>query len=122
SPLQARKETQEPAQQTSGANPIRGGRQKGEIVTNLENPPLEPSGGDTAHHQNPPLVARYHITVHGADRAAMADLVRVHGVRVYAQTLQEGSGGYRVDAVCDESEIDKLTDAGYRVDRHEDVD
>jgi len=68
------------------------------------------------------VVARYHITVYGADRAAMADLVRVHGVRVYAQTLQEGSGGYRVDAVCDESEIDKLTDAGYRVDRHEDVD
>jgi hypothetical protein len=67
-------------------------------------------------------VAKFHITVHGADRAAMADIVRVHGVRVYAQTLKEGSGGYRVDAVGDDSEIDKLTEAGYRVDRHEDVD
>jgi len=76
----------------------------------------------TASSRSEDVVARYHITVYGADRAAMADLVRVHGVRVYAQTLQEGSGGYRVDAVCDESEIDKLTDAGYRVDRHEDVD
>jgi 3-dehydroquinate synthase class II len=52
----------------------------------------------------------------------MADLVRVHGVRVYGQTLKEGSDGCRVDAVGDESEIDKLTDAGYRVERHEDLD
>jgi hypothetical protein len=28
---------------------------------------------------------RFHITVHGADREAMADLVRVHGVRVLPQ-------------------------------------
>ena len=33
-------------------------------------------------------MANYHITVHGADRDAMADIVRVHGVRVYGQTLK----------------------------------
>jgi hypothetical protein len=64
----------------------------------------------------------YHITVHGADRAAMADLVRVHGVRVYPQTLDEGAKGSKVDAVADEGTIAKLVDAGYEVDKHEDVD
>ena len=29
----------------------------------------------------------YHVTIHGADREAMADLVRAHHVRVYGQTL-----------------------------------
>jgi murein tripeptide amidase MpaA len=52
----------------------------------------------------------------------MADLVRVHGVRVFAQTLHEGDEESRVDAVADESEIDRLRDAGYDVDQHEDVD
>jgi 3-dehydroquinate synthase class II len=65
---------------------------------------------------------RFHITVHGADREAMADLVRVHDVRVLPQTLDEGGAGARVDALVDESAIQRLTDAGYRVERHEDVD
>ena len=64
----------------------------------------------------------FHVTVHGADRAAMADLVRVHGVRVYPQTLDEQPGECRVDAVADPAVIDRLVAAGYRVDRHEDVD
>jgi hypothetical protein len=68
------------------------------------------------------VVARIHITVHGADRDAMADLVRVHGVRVYAQTLKEKAEGYQVDAVADDDVIRRLADAGYGVDRHEDVD
>jgi hypothetical protein len=68
------------------------------------------------------VVARIHITVHGADRDAMADLVRVHGVRVYAQTLKEKAEGYQVDAVADDEVIRRLADAGYGVDRHEDVD
>ena len=67
-------------------------------------------------------MANYHVTVHGADRAAMADLVRSHGVRVYPQTLNEQGDECRVDAVADEGTIQRLTDAGYRVDRHEDVD
>jgi len=67
-------------------------------------------------------MAKYHVTVHGADRAAMADLVRVHGLRVYPQTLNEQDDDSRVDAVADQATIERLTDAGYRVDRHEDVD
>jgi len=68
------------------------------------------------------LVAHFHITVHGADRAAMADIVRVHGVRVYGQTLEEAGGGLHVDGVGDDAAIGRLTGAGYRVDRHEDLD
>ena len=64
----------------------------------------------------------FHITVHGADREAMADLVRVHDVRVLPQTLDQAAPEPRVDALADESTIQRLTDAGYRVERHEDVD
>ena len=64
----------------------------------------------------------YHVTVHGADRAAMADLVRVHGLRVYPQTLNEQDEDNRVDAIADESTVQHLADAGYRVERHEDID
>ena len=64
----------------------------------------------------------FHITVHGTDREAMADLVRVHGVRVLPQTLDEGGAEPRVDALVDEATIQRLTDAGYRVERHEDID
>ncbi len=64
----------------------------------------------------------FHITVRGADREAMADLVRVHDVRVLPQTLDQEAPEPRVDALADESTIQRLTDAGYRVERHEDVD
>ena len=64
----------------------------------------------------------FHITVRGADRAAMADLVRVHDVRVLPQTLDQEASEPRVDALADESTIERLTNAGYRVERHEDVD
>ena len=67
-------------------------------------------------------MATFHITVHGADRAAMADIVRVHGVRVYGQTLAERGPGFQVDGVGDDAAIDRLRAAGYRVDRHDDVD
>jgi hypothetical protein len=67
-------------------------------------------------------MAKIHITVRGTDRNSMADLVRVHRVRVYPQTLKEKSEGFRIDAVADEAVIRRLTDAGYSVDRHEDVD
>jgi hypothetical protein len=64
----------------------------------------------------------FHITVQGADREAMADLVRVHGVRVLPQTLDEGGGEPRVAALADQPTIRRLADAGYRVEQHEDVD
>jgi hypothetical protein len=64
----------------------------------------------------------FHITVHGADREAMADLVRVHGVRVLPQTLDEDGPQPRVAALADEPTIRRLADAGYRVEQHEDVE
>jgi hypothetical protein len=64
----------------------------------------------------------YHVTVHGTDREAMADLVRVHGVRVYAQTLEERPEDPQVDAIADDATIGRLVGAGYRVERHEDID
>ena len=64
----------------------------------------------------------YHITVHGTDRNSMADLVRLHGTRVYAQTLQERPATCQVDAIADDDMIEKLRAAGYTVDQHEDVD
>ncbi len=64
----------------------------------------------------------FHITVRGDDQEAMADLVRAHGVRVLPQTFVEEGAELRVDAVVDESTIQRLTDAGYRVEQHEDVE
>src|SRR3954466_7500801 len=68
------------------------------------------------------LMPTFHITVRGADREAMADLVRVHGLRVLPQTLDEAGPEPQVDAMADEPTIRGLADAGYRVERHEDVD
>ena len=67
-------------------------------------------------------MTNYHVTLRGADRDAMADLVRVHGVRVFPQTLDERPGGSTIDAVSDETLIQRLRDAGYGVEQHEDVD
>jgi hypothetical protein len=67
-------------------------------------------------------VANYHVTIHGRDQEAMADLVRKLGVRVYSQTLVEGDEACRITGVADDSEIERLKAAGYRVERHEDVD
>ncbi len=64
----------------------------------------------------------YHVTVHGTDRNSMADLVRLHGTRVYAQTLQERPETCQVQAIADDAMIKKLRAAGYTVDQHEDVD
>src|SRR4051812_12289881 len=68
------------------------------------------------------LMPTFHITVRGADREAMADLVRAHRVRVLPQTLDEEGPEPRVDALADEPTIRRLADAGYRVERHENVD
>ena len=67
-------------------------------------------------------MANYHVTIHGRDQEAMADLVRKLGVRVYSQTLVEDDEECRITGVADESEIERLKTAGYRVERHEDVD
>jgi hypothetical protein len=64
----------------------------------------------------------YHVTIYGADREAMADLVGVHHVHVSRQTVAEHDGGYRVSARADDEMIRWLTDAGYRIQQHEDLD
>lgn len=64
----------------------------------------------------------YHVTIHGADREAMADLVRAHHVTVFRQTLTDQDTGYRVSALANEEMIKRLRGAGYRVEQHEDVD
>jgi ligand-binding sensor domain-containing protein len=64
----------------------------------------------------------YHVTIQGADREAMADLVRVQHVHVYRQTVAERDSGYRVSARADDETIKWLIDTGYWVDRHEDLD
>jgi murein tripeptide amidase MpaA len=64
----------------------------------------------------------YHITIHSADRAAMADLVRVYHLNVLGQTLTHRADGYQVSAIADTATITRLRDAGYRVEQYEDVD
>src|SRR4051795_291334 len=90
-------------------------------------PPLGRSKSDNPRRSDHPaarggLMPTFHITVRGADREAMADLVRVHRVRVLLQTLDEEGPEPRVDALADEPTIRRLADAGYRVEQHEDVD
>ena len=66
---------------------------------------------------------RFRITISGADDEAMADLVRIHKIRVSDHGIRHSEGtGYAVDAIVEPEEIQKLEDAGYRIERHEDVD
>ena len=51
---------------------------------------------------------RYRVTISGQGYEPMADLVRLHQVTV--------------DAIADDGVIQKLVQAGYAVERHEDVD
>jgi hypothetical protein len=64
----------------------------------------------------------YHVTIYGPDEKAMADLVRKHQVTVVRQTLAAHDEGYTVTAIADQATINRLETAGYRVERHEDVD
>ena len=64
----------------------------------------------------------FHITVHGTDREDMADLVRIHRLRVLPQTLEEGGPRPRIEAMADAPAIARLLEAGYQVEQHEDVD
>lgn len=66
---------------------------------------------------------RYRITISSRDRQAMLDLVRVYKVPVEGHsTRSTPSGDYSVDAILEPPEIHQLEQAGYRVERHEDVD
>lgn len=66
---------------------------------------------------------RYRTTISSRDREAMLDLVRKHKIQVddhSARTTE--SGGYSVDAILEPPDIQKLEQAGYHVQQHEDVD
>jgi len=66
---------------------------------------------------------RYRVTISGQGYEPMADLVRVHQVNVLHQTSRHrGQQRYTVDAIADDGAIQKLIQAGYAVERHEDVD
>jgi hypothetical protein len=84
---------------------------------------LLPCLGIAAKHlpERSGTVPNYHVTVHGTDREAMADLRRAHHVYVYRQTLIGEALGYRVRALAGELSITRLQGAGYHVERHEDV-
>lgn len=66
---------------------------------------------------------RYRITISHADREAMLDLVRKHNVQVDDHSVRSTeSGRYSADAVVEPADIEELKEAGYHVQRHEDVD
>ena len=66
---------------------------------------------------------RYRVTISGQGYDAMADLVRLHEVTVLHRTSRHrGQQRYTVEAIADDGVIQKLTQAGYEVERHEDVD
>jgi hypothetical protein len=66
---------------------------------------------------------RYHVTISSRDREAMLDLVRKHRIPVEDHgTRRTQSGEYSVDAILEPSDIQKIEQAGYRIERHEDVD
>jgi hypothetical protein len=52
----------------------------------------------------------------------MLDLVRKHLIEVEDHGSRSTESGYTVDAIAEPSDIQKLEDAGYHVERHEDVD
>ena len=66
---------------------------------------------------------RYRITITSKDREAMLDLVRKYKIQVLDHTGHSTkSGDYRVDAILEPPDIQKLKQAGYHVEQHEDVD
>ena len=66
---------------------------------------------------------RYRVTISGQGYDAMADLVRLHEVTVLHRTSRhKGRERYTVEAIADDGVIQKLTQLGYEVERHEDVD
>jgi hypothetical protein len=66
---------------------------------------------------------RYRITITSKDREAMLDLVRKHKIQIFDHGIRQSeSEGYIVGAIAEPADIQKLENAGYHVQRHEDVD
>jgi hypothetical protein len=66
---------------------------------------------------------RYRIVITSKDREAMLDLVRKYHLDVsdHGSRYSE-STGYTIDAAADATNIAKLKQAGYNVQKHEDID
>jgi hypothetical protein len=67
-------------------------------------------------------MARYRITISSQSGKAMTDLVLKHKIPVLDHGSRRGPGGFSVDAIVQEADIQRLRDAGYTVRQHEDVD
>ncbi len=52
----------------------------------------------------------------------MADLVRIHKINIFRNTIRSKDTGHAVDAIAQQNEIQLLEAAGYSIQRHEDVD
>lgn len=65
----------------------------------------------------------FRITISNPSDEAMADLVRIHNIQVSDHGIRHSEAtGYVVDAIVQEDEIEMLENAGYHVERHEDLD
>jgi carboxypeptidase T len=60
-------------------------------------------------------VAQVRVNIVGRSRQHLADVMGVHGASVVRQTLRESEDGWSVDAVTNESRLDRLASAGYQV-------
>lgn len=65
---------------------------------------------------------RYHVRITGKDYDAMADLVRKYKINVARHTVETATGGYRVDAHANGTQVRRLQSAGYDVEIYEDAD
>src|ERR1039458_534763 len=66
---------------------------------------------------------RYRITISSRSGQAMTDLIRKHKIQVLDHGARGNKeAGFAVDAIVEEPDIQRLRDAGYTVQQHEDVD
>ena len=69
------------------------------------------------------VMPRYRVTISGPSNLAMSDLVRKYKIQVSDHGIHYVEGtGFLVDAIVQPEEIQLLEAAGYKVQRHEDVD
>jgi hypothetical protein len=66
---------------------------------------------------------RYRITISSPSGPAMTDLVRKYNIAVLDHGGRRGPGDmFSTDAIVEEADIQRLRDAGYTVERHDNVD
>ncbi|HXM48525.1 MAG TPA: hypothetical protein VN956_11830 [Pyrinomonadaceae bacterium] len=66
---------------------------------------------------------RYHITITSQSGQAMIDLVRKHKIQVLDHGARRSKeAGFVVHAIVSDADIQRLQDAGYNVEKLEDVD